>query len=95
MLDSRSCACWLYRVTSKIATAAKAHDVHKFNASWKSWLSEGPSRGIGRQHRMSRTSVGWIASPVASHAEGAAEGETLEQFDDVDGLAESMLQNDT
>ena len=31
--------------------------------SWTSWLQEGPASGLGRQHRMSRTAIGWIPNP--------------------------------
>ena len=30
--------------------------------AWTMWLQEGPAAGLGRQHRMSRTAVGWVAS---------------------------------
>jgi hypothetical protein len=34
-------------------------------AAWRSWLQEGPGRGLRRQHRLSRIATGWAASPVA------------------------------
>ena len=31
-------------------------------ANWISWVNDGPSAGIGRQHRMSRVAIGWVQS---------------------------------
>ena len=39
--------------------------VERSRADWTSWLHEGPARGLGRQHKMSRTAQGWI--PSAEH----------------------------
>ena len=36
--------------------------VERCKADWVSWLQEGPARGLGRQHKMSRTAQGWIPS---------------------------------
>ena len=37
------------------AKTAARHDVDSRRRSWQAWLQEGPVRGLGRQHRMSRT----------------------------------------
>ena len=33
--------------------------------SWRNWLGEGPASGLRRQHRVSRTSAGWVPSLIA------------------------------
>ena len=42
-----------------------AADQRRATASWLSWLQEGPSAGLARQHRMSRVASGWIPASVA------------------------------
>ena len=27
---------------------------------WETWLTEGPAKGLSRQHKMSKTTTGWI-----------------------------------
>ena len=44
------------------------HDEQAACAAWLSWLQEGPSSGLGRQHQMSRVSQGWIPSKLGSTA---------------------------
>ena len=53
---------------SLVAVATTMYDrlnglaIHKKHAAWLSWLTEGPGRGLSRQHKMSRTALGWIPS---------------------------------
>ena len=50
------------------------------------WLQEGPSNGIGRQHKLSRTATRWIPNRLAP-----VDDENV--YDDVEGLtAEEQAQ---
>ena len=66
------------------------------SASWHSWLQEGPSAGLARQHRMSRTAAGWVPSVTAVSRESNSEScdLALEESDDVDveSAEEAALQ---
>ena len=61
LLDSGKVA-WLRASVLDIHQQASKYDADKAAAAWSSWLSEGPARSLGRHHRMSRTSTGWIPS---------------------------------
>ena len=50
------------------ARTASNHDLTSRRRSWRTWLQEGPAKGLGRQHRMSRTVGGWVPSPVGRAA---------------------------
>ena len=55
-------------------------------SNYQDYLNGGPALGLGRQHRMSRTAVGWISTKV-----GASKPLVIDDLDDVDGLsAEDM-----
>ena len=54
------------------AKAAGKYDLEARRRSWQTWLQEGPAKGLGRQHRMSRVVGGWVPSPVG-HAALAGE----------------------
>ena len=55
----------LYRAASMIAKAASDFDVRRSRAAWQNWLTEGPSQGLGKQHRLTRTAQGWIPAKLA------------------------------
>jgi hypothetical protein len=76
----------LHSGASKVSAAAHMHDECKAQQSWRSWLTEGPCRGIGAQHRMSRTSTGWISSPLLSVAYSDEDDGGC--IDDVEGVTE-------
>ncbi len=46
----------------KIAKAARSFDERKATNNWLSWLKEGPAKGLGAQHRMSRNK--WRRQPA-------------------------------
>jgi len=55
-------------------------------ANYQDYLNGGPALGLGRQHRMSRTAVGWIPTKV-----GSSKLLVIDDLDDTDGLsAEDM-----
>ena len=49
---------------------------------YKTWLKSGPAMGLGRQHRMSRTAVGWVPTKVDS-----SKLLVVDDLDDTDGLS--------
>ena len=53
---------------------------------WTSWLLDGPTNGLGRQHRHTRTATGWTQS-------AGSKGEEHEVGDrvDLDGLSQEQL----
>lgn len=60
-----TCLLCLPTVANNAARKVAAEDQRRVNNSWRSWLQEGPGQGIGRQHRFSRTSLGWVPTKVA------------------------------
>ena len=56
---------------------------------FKSWLQEGPLKGLKRQHQMSRTANGWIQRKVGKPARAI-----LRETDELDGLTEEELANE-
>ena len=55
--------------------------------NYQDYLNGGPALGLGRQHRMSRTAVGWIPTKV-----GSSKLLMVDDLDDTDGLsAEDMV----
>ena len=58
---------WIRALSEVAGHKAKALAQRARNSSrnaWISWLQEGPAAGLGRQHRMSRTAIGWIPNPA-------------------------------
>jgi hypothetical protein len=93
MLKTKAVVCALQlgaEMESDLASAA-AHKVA--NDAFLSWLHEGPGKGIGRQHRISRTAVGWKSSREAVPTD---EG-TYEEVDGISGheLREACLGSST
>ena len=68
MLTDRICITSLLHTARQAAHRGCEADQRRAIASWKSWLCEGPSDGLGRQHRMSRTAAGWVPSIVSCPA---------------------------
>jgi hypothetical protein len=64
VLEDRQAANWLRATASLIAKRASQYDTRRANASWNSWITEGPSNSIGRLHRLSRVATGWVPSMV-------------------------------
>ena len=54
-------------------------------AKWDKWIHEGPAAGLRRQHRFSRTVVGWIPTAANSGKVDAFKDE--DENDEVDGLS--------
>jgi hypothetical protein len=56
--------------------------------NYQDWLNGGPALGFGRQHRMSRTSIGWVPTKV-----GSTKLLAVDDLDDTDGMsAEDMAE---
>ena len=86
MLRSHS---WVDSLCHTATAAAEQAEVAAARASrlaWSAWLSDGPAKGFRRQHRMSRTSLGWVSAPVAVPAEVS-----LSEADVLDGIDETQL----
>ncbi len=54
--------------------------------NYQDYLNGGPALGVGRQHRMSRTAVGWIPTNV-----GSSKLLMVDDLDDTDGLSAEDL----
>ena len=56
----------LWAVADTQDTLAEEAAAERSRVKWTEWLHDGPGKGLGRQHRMSRTATGWIPSPTAA-----------------------------
>ena len=54
--------------------------------NYQDWLNGGPAQGLGRQHRMSRTAVGWVPTKVDRTKTVA-----VDDLDETDGLSAEEL----
>ena len=73
-----------------IAKRACQHDARRANASWDSSINEGPGRGVGRLHSMSRVATGWIPSPVGSRP--TRDHDEAGVWREADELSESQVE---
>ena len=77
-----------------VAKRAADHDQKVSQRNWQSWLREGPAKGLGRQHKVSRVAGGWVPSAIGVVMEGpdqavdpgegsrgGSEGDELEEND--------------
>jgi len=66
------------------ATASSASDAaqeigkRRARASWKSWLEDGPAKGLRRQHKPIRTATGRGAAAVQEEAGGMGESDQVD-----------------
>ena len=58
------CTAILAATASDTAKRLEAADKRDSDASWRSWLQEGPAKGLRRQHRFSRAATGWVPSAI-------------------------------
>lgn len=92
MLQVESIAAELERIACVQAEAEEAAARRLANAKWLTWLHEGPGDGIGRQHKMTRTSTGWIETAIAEGRKTALPQLAQAQDDDFDGLTAEQLE---
>ena len=92
-LSDKLRAMLLSRDANGIADAAAAHDANASRSSWHSWLQEGPSSGLGRQHKLSRTSAGWVPAKlgVTNECDSEDDDDDCVIIDDVHGLTEQEV----
>ena len=62
MLQTAEVVSALSRVADNMAQTQVHSEQLTSRANWISWVNDGPSAGIGRQHRMSRVAIGWVRS---------------------------------
>ncbi len=86
MLQNDSWVASLGSTAQLAAEAAEAEAARSARLAWVSWLHDGPARGLRRQHRMSRTALGWVPAQVA-----IPEDVTLSDADVLDELDETQL----
>ena len=80
----------IHKSTRAIAKCAHEHDEHASRIAWRNWLHEGPAKGLGRQHKLSRTSCGWVPSSIGPASDQTCEDDnSIELVDDVEGLTEA------
>ncbi len=77
----------LSQVAQQSAELAEAEAASTARVAWRKWLTEGPCKGLGRQHRMSRTALGWQPAQLA-----APESVCLSEADALDELDETQLE---
>lgn len=76
------------------AVALARADAAASAAAFRGWLRDGPAAGLGRQHRLTRTSTGWMPSSLlaaASDPEGAGEADDRD-FDSDPTDGEALLE---
>ena len=73
-------------LASKVAARTQQHDWHAAKCRWTAWLHDGPCKGLGRQHRLSRCATGWIPAKLAPAA--SVDDDTLGLVDDVEGVVD-------
>ncbi len=66
MLSSTSWVLSLGQTATLAAERAEAEATKAARLAWTSWLHDGPAHGLRRQHRMSRTAMGWTPAPVST-----------------------------
>ena len=78
-----------HRLTAT-AVAAKAtrHDEKRAQAAWHTWIRDGPSKGLGRQHRLSRVAGGWVPSEIATLERDGGDSDPGKAWDDGDEVQE-------
>ena len=79
MLDDRPKLNWLRVTASGIADRTADFDRRQSDMAWNNWLVDGPSKSLGRLHRLSRTATGWIPSKLQ-----ATPNDTDDPVDDED-----------
>ena len=77
----------MLQIAIAASKAAEAKATRLASARWTSWLSEGPSKGLRRQHQLPRVSSGWIRSQV-----GIGEANCISDTDDTNGLNEGEVR---
>jgi len=98
-LNDRVYVNWMRVTVAGAAARAEAHDARAAQAAWHSWIRDGPSKSIGRHHRMSKVQTGWIPSAFGKaepQEDGEAEldadaGDELEDVVDERTLAHAMV----
>ena len=68
------------------AACVTAKRLHQASVSWslqcwQAWLQGGPAAGLARQHRMSRTAIGWIPA-VKMDSERLPNGSVIQHWDE-------------
>ena len=85
-----------YRTAKSVAEAAHLHDTNTAKVSWATWLQEGPAKGLGRQHMMSRVASGWIPSRECKASDpifdSRDDDEQLHIINDVEGVTEEDVE---
>ena len=77
-------------VASKEAKAANEKAARLAAARFTQWLQEGQASGLRRQHQLSRTATGWIASKA-----GQAGKTGVNERDELDGVSADELRDAT
>ena len=75
-------------VAEQESTIAARRAEASSRANYQEWLNGGPALGLGRQHRMSRTSIGWVPTKVGT----CKPLEIDQEMDDTDGLSLEDLE---
>ncbi len=76
----------LVEEAARQAARAEAEVRKRLEREWHDWIHGGPAQGLGRQHRFSRTPIGWAPARVASGVATA-----VDELDD-EGVSERDLR---
>ena len=87
-LQCKSLVARLSRAVGDVVDRAARHDQQAASRRWLIWLNEGPGRGLGRQHRMSRCATGFIRAKSVLTDALSQEPHDLDSEDDVEGISE-------
>ena len=86
LLQSSSWVRSMCCVADEAVQRAEAEAARAARLAWSSWLADGPAKGLRRQHRMSRTAIGWVPAHVAVPVPVS-----LSEADSLDGVDEALL----
>ena len=89
MLESQQWIKLLEDVARKQAEGEEEAARRMSIAKWLTWLHEGLAAGLGRQHLMTRMSLGWVPTANATGNVGDVPG--LGDDDGIDGLTSDQL----
>lgn len=92
-LNDRRAVAQLLSTASIVADKATEHDDRRAQASWLSRSRDGPARGLGRQHRLSRVAEGWIPSALGAGSVSSCDQPDTQQAVAHQGEADAIRED--
>ena len=75
-----------------ISRRTREYDIKQSNASWAKWLNEGPCKGLGRHHKLTRVASGWIPSAISDLGDVSSSTDELEADRGEDNVSQASLE---